>query len=129
MSHEPPNTRDDADHPEPTSTPQPRARRAGDEQQPTPGGSGGGSQHKRAERGVAAPQLARLRHQAGLSQAELAALAGIGVATISRLERGARTHYSTLDLLAEALGTTRMRLIKRPRQRRKPPTPRAGPET
>jgi hypothetical protein len=75
MSHEPPNTRDDADYPEPISDPRPHAGSGHDEQQATPGVSGGASGRKSAERGVAAPQLARLRHQAGFSQAELASLA------------------------------------------------------
>jgi len=59
------------------------------------------------------PGLAALRKQEGLSQKELAERSGVGKATISRLERGANARYDTIDKLAEALGTTRKRLIKK----------------
>lgn len=62
------------------------------------------------------PSLLVLRKRAGLSQEELAERAGIGKITISRLERGANARYDTIDKLAEALGTTRARLIKKPRR-------------
>ena len=67
-------------------------------------------------RGVRVPSLALLRKQAALSQAELAEQAGVARITISRLEQGANARYDTIDKLAEALGTTRFRLTKRPRQ-------------
>ncbi|MFC5944377.1 helix-turn-helix transcriptional regulator, partial [Micromonospora harpali] len=46
------------------------------------------------------------RHAAGLTQAELAARAGVGVRTVRDLERGrsARPQRTTVDLLAGALG-------------------------
>lgn len=62
------------------------------------------------------PSLALLRKQAALSQAELAERAGVARITISRLEHGANARYDTIDKLAEALGTTRFRLAKRPRR-------------
>jgi transcriptional regulator with XRE-family HTH domain len=64
-------------------------------------------------RGVPVPGLAALRKQEGLSQKELAERSGVGKATISRLERGANARYDTIDKLAEALSTTRKRLIKK----------------
>ena len=66
-------------------------------------------------RGVQVPSLAPLRKQAALSQEELAERAGIARITISRLEHGANARYDTIDKLAEALGTTRSRLTRRPR--------------
>jgi len=67
-------------------------------------------------KGVPVPSLARLRKQAGMSQSALSQRAGVGRNTISRLEHGANAHYGTIDKLVEALGTTRSRLIKPPRQ-------------
>ncbi len=67
-------------------------------------------------KGLPVPSLARLRKQAGMSQSALAEHAGVGRNTISRLEHGANAHYGTIDKLVEALGTTRMRLLKPPRQ-------------
>lgn len=67
-------------------------------------------------KGVPVPSLARLRKQVGMSQRALAERAGVGRNTISRLEHGANAHYGTIDKLVEALGTTRTRLIKLPRQ-------------
>lgn len=76
------------------------------------------------ERGTALPGLVSARHALGLSQADLAERAGVGVATISRLERGGRAHSTTIDLLATALGMPRARLLRAPRQRTpRPPTP------
>jgi DNA-binding XRE family transcriptional regulator len=69
------------------------------------------------ERGVALPGLVAARHALGLSQIELAERAGLGVATISRLERGGRAHSTTIDLLVTALGVTRARLLRAPRKR------------
>ena len=68
-------------------------------------------------RGLAAPELKTLRHRAGWSQEELEKRSGVSVATISRLERGGRAHVPTLDLLAEALGVSRTRLLRPPRKR------------
>ena len=47
----------------------------------------------------------RYRVAAGLTQEELAALSGLGVRTISDIERGriGRPHRSTVDLIARAL--------------------------
>jgi transcriptional regulator with XRE-family HTH domain/tetratricopeptide (TPR) repeat protein len=58
------------------------------------------------ESGAFAAVLRRQREAAGLTQAELAARAGIGVRTVSNLERGINTspYPSTLRLLADALG-------------------------
>lgn len=67
------------------------------------------------KRGLRVPSLALLRQQAALSQEELAEKAGIARTTISRLEQGANGLYDTIDKLAEALGTTRARLTKKPR--------------
>ncbi|HEY7419441.1 MAG TPA: helix-turn-helix transcriptional regulator [Ktedonobacteraceae bacterium] len=67
-------------------------------------------------RGVPVPGLAAMRKRATLSQEELAKRSGIGVATISRLERGANAHYATIDKLAKALKTSRKRLTSPPEQ-------------
>jgi DNA-binding XRE family transcriptional regulator len=75
------------------------------------------------ERGTALPGLGSARHALGLSQVDLAERAGVGVATISRLERGGRAHSTTIDLLATALGVTRARLLRAPRQRTRPSEP------
>lgn len=69
-------------------------------------------------RGVPVPQLATLRKRAGLSQEELAARAGIARSTITKLENGANARYATIDKLAEALQTTRERLIRPKRMSR-----------
>ena len=66
--------------------------------------------------GVPVPQLARLRKRAGLSQQALADRAGLGIQTISRLERGGNARYVTIELLAHALQVPPARLIRRPRQ-------------
>lgn len=65
-------------------------------------------------RGVPVPGLAAMRKRATLSQEELAKRSGVGVATISRLERGANAHYATIDRLAKALKTSRKRLTTPP---------------
>jgi len=44
----------------------------------------------------------------------LAKRSGVGIATISRLERGANAHYATIDKLAKALKTSRKRLTSSP---------------
>ena len=64
------------------------------------------------------PSLARLRQQAALSQAELAEKAGVGRATISRLEQGGNASYETIERLAKALKKERTDLTKKPRQAR-----------
>ncbi len=63
--------------------------------------------------GVPVPQLATLRRQAGLSQRTLAKHAGLSMQTVSRLEHGANARYDTIDLLAQALGVSPTRLIRR----------------
>lgn len=52
--------------------------------------------------------LTRLRHAAGLSQAELAERAGLSLPAVQKLEYGSRRNPSrdTLAALAEALGVT-----------------------
>ncbi len=63
--------------------------------------------------GVPVPSLSQVRREKGLSQDELARLAGVSANTIVRLERGANARYNTLGKLATALGISRRRLIKR----------------
>ena len=65
------------------------------------------------------PSLARLRQQAALSQEELAEKAGVGRATISRLERGGNASYETIERLAKTLEKERTDLTKKPRQVRR----------
>ncbi len=65
------------------------------------------------------PSLALLRKKATFSQEELAERAGVGRATISRLERGGNASYETIRRLAEALGTERTRLTQKPRRARR----------
>jgi transcriptional regulator with XRE-family HTH domain len=60
-----------------------------------------------------------LRKKATFSQEELAERAGVGRATISRLERGGNASYETIKRLAEALGTERTRLTQKPRPSQK----------
>lgn len=62
------------------------------------------------------PSLALFRKRAALSQGELAARAGIGRATISRLERGGSASFETIERLAKALGKERTQLIQKPRR-------------
>lgn len=50
-------------------------------------------------------ELRRLRKQAGIAQADLSRLTGIGIATISHAERGSKdTRIETLGRLLKALG-------------------------
>ena len=79
------------------------------------------------ERGTALPGLVSARHALGLSQSDLAERAGVGVATISRLERGGRAHSTTIDMLATALGVPRVRLLRAPRQQTTHPPTTEGP--
>jgi len=51
-------------------------------------------------------KLQRARHERGLRQAELAAIAGVRQATISDLERGKPARIGTVKALADALGIT-----------------------
>lgn len=63
-------------------------------------------------RGALAPRLRILREQAGLSQDDLARLAGVGVATVLRVESGKRANWETLDKLAGALQLERKDLTQ-----------------
>lgn len=74
------------------------------------GGSGSGG----TSRGVPLPGLQAARQRLGLSQAELAARSDISEKTISRLERGGRAHYVTLDRLVRALRVSRQQLLRPP---------------
>ncbi len=67
-------------------------------------------------RGVPVPSLVVLRKRAALSQEELAELAGVGRATISRLERGGSASFATIERLAKALGKERIQLTQKPRR-------------
>ncbi|MDQ6526244.1 DUF2791 family P-loop domain-containing protein [Nocardioides sp. LHD-245] len=72
-------------------------------------------------RGAFAAVLRRLREAAGLTQAELAERSGIGVRTVSNLERGinASPYPSTIRLLADALaadGPARAELLRAARR-------------
>ncbi len=58
------------------------------------------------EAGIVAHQLAELRRELGIDQAELAERLGITQAGISKLERSADPKLSTLRKLTEALGGT-----------------------
>lgn len=62
------------------------------------------------------PSLALFRKRAALSQGELAVRAGVGRATISRLERGGSASFETIGRLAKALGKERTQLIQKPRR-------------
>jgi DNA-binding XRE family transcriptional regulator len=64
------------------------------------------------ERGISLPLLRKRRQQAGLSQEELAERAGVGVATIIRIEGGAHARYETLGKLARALKLERKQLLQ-----------------
>jgi DNA-binding Xre family transcriptional regulator len=79
-----------------------------------PDKSSGGSRPGAQPKGVQLPGLQAARQQQGLSQAELAALAGVNEKTISRLERGGRAYYVTLERLAQALRVSRQRLLRPP---------------
>ena len=74
------------------------------------GGSGQGG----TSRGVPLPGLQTARQRLGLSQAELAARSGVSEKTISRLERGGRAHYVTLERLRKALRVSRQQLLRPP---------------
>ena len=53
---------------------------------------------------VTVPRLKARREHVALTQAELAAKAGVGRVTIARLENGAAARLPTVRKLAEALG-------------------------
>lgn len=56
--------------------------------------------------------LRRVRHEAFLSQRELAAKSGVGAATIARLEAGQiNARFATVRKLAEALGVPPAQLV------------------
>ncbi len=58
-------------------------------------------------RETVAERVARLRHQAGLTQPQLAQLADCTLTTLNRVEKGRQSLYiEGLVALAEALGTT-----------------------
>ncbi len=61
------------------------------------------------------PSLALFRKRAALSQGELAVRAGVGRATISRLERGGSASFETIERLAKALRKERTQLTQKPR--------------
>ncbi len=77
---------------------------------------------KRYDRGLKAPGLKALRKRAGLSQAELATRAGIGVTTVRRLETGHSGNFDTLDVLAAALSREMGERITRKMLLTPPPT-------
>lgn len=59
-------------------------------------------------------RLRQLRERALLTQAELAAKAGMNVVSITRLETGARkARFSTIRKLASALGVEPTELVKK----------------
>ena len=61
-------------------------------------------------------RLVELRKAAGLTQAELAVKAGLGMMQVSRIERGAVSdpQMSTVQALAEALGVPVAELLADP---------------
>jgi transcriptional regulator with XRE-family HTH domain len=60
-------------------------------------------------------RLTEFRARAWMSQAQLAAVAGLGVATVARLELGAvLPHRDTIQKLARALGIKRDALVPAP---------------
>ncbi len=72
------------------------------------------------EKGVSLPLLRQRRQEAGLSQEELADLAGVGVSTIMRIENGAHARYATLGKLANALQLKRTALLREEPQKERP---------
>ena len=56
--------------------------------------------------------IQKIRIMAGLTQAQLADLAGVSQETISRIEGGGVTRTATLDRLAASLGCTAAQLIE-----------------
>jgi transcriptional regulator with XRE-family HTH domain len=70
------------------------------------------------KKGITLPHLAAWRDARGLSQGDLAALAGVGVATLSRIENGANARYDTIDKLCKALRISRERLISGPPEKK-----------
>ena len=61
-------------------------------------------------------RLVELRKAAGLTQAELAVKAGLGMMQVSRIERGAVSdpQVSTVQALADALGVPVAELLAEP---------------
>ena len=66
-----------------------------------------------ANRGVPLPGLRAVRQRSGLTQRELAKIAGVGKGTVSELEAGKRCSYPrTRRRLAEALGAELTHLME-----------------
>jgi len=56
--------------------------------------------------------LQKWRERLGLTQAQLAARAGVHVATVTRIENGSDTYVGTVEKLAHALGKSPSGLIE-----------------
>ena len=88
-------------------------------------------------RETVAERVARLRHQAGLTQPQLAHLADCTLTTLNRVEKAKQSlYYEALVALAKALGTTPDYLLgftddpgkasERPQTRRRSPATPVG---
>ena len=74
-------------------------------------------QEKCTNRSTPLPSLRGLRQSRGLTQRELAHLAGVSANTVRLLEGGRRGSYPvTVRKLATALGVTPSELVRGPRQ-------------
>jgi len=75
-----------------------------------------GGQQRCLNRSTPLPALRRLRREAGLSQRDLGAMAGISPGTVYRLENGLRGAYpTTLRACAMALGVAPAELMREDR--------------
>ena len=64
-------------------------------------------------RGIPLPNLRSVRQRLGLTQRQLASLAGVGQGTVSKLERSERGAYpQTLQQLSVALGVSPADLVE-----------------